>query len=219
MRVRKYGHSCLVVEERGESLLFDPGRREFLDDRATPDAFAGVSLIVVTHWHPDHADPELIGRIVRRSGARVLAPPEGERELRAAAVEPELPVDGKLAVGAFELELSGATHAPILGSAVPRNIACLVNGRLLNTGDSFDPALERYRGVEALALPITAPWLKELDAAAFAELLAPQRVLPVHDGYVKDWFRTRRYETYRQYLANKSIGFEGGIGAETAVEL
>ena len=219
MRVRKYGHSCLLVEERGETLLFDPGRREFLDERATPDAFAGVSLVVVTHWHPDHADPELIGRIVRRSGAKVLAPAEGDGELRAAGVEPVIPADGKLAVGAFELELSGATHEPVLGSPVPRNVACLVNGRLLNTGDSFDAALDRYRGVEALALPIAAPWLKELEAAAFAERLAPRRVLPVHDGYLKDFFRTRRYDTYRQYLGKQGIGFEAGAGPETAIEL
>jgi L-ascorbate metabolism protein UlaG (beta-lactamase superfamily) len=219
MRVRKYGHSCLLVEEHGETLLFDPGRREFLDERATPDAFASVSLVVVTHWHPDHADPELIGRIVRRSGARVLAPAEGERELRAAGVETEAPTAGKLAVGAFELELSGAVHEPVLGSPVPRNVACLVNGRLLNTGDSFDPVLDRYRGVEALALPISAPWLKELESAAFAERLAPRRVVPVHDGYLKEFFRTRRYDTYRQYLGAKGIGFEGGVGAETAVEL
>ena len=219
MRVKKFGHSCLLVEERDETLLFDPGRREFLDDRATPDAFAGVSLVVVTHWHPDHADAELIGRIVRRSGAKVLAPAEGETELRAAGVESIVPTDGKLTVGAFNLELSGAVHEPVLGSAVPRNVACLVNGRLLNTGDSFDVVLDRYRGVEVLALPITAPWLKELEAAAFAERLAPRRVLPVHDGYLKDFFRTRRYDTYRQYLGQRGIGFEAGVGAESATEL
>jgi L-ascorbate metabolism protein UlaG (beta-lactamase superfamily) len=219
MKIRKYGHSCLLVEERGETLLFDPGRREFLDDRATPDAFAAVTLVVVTHWHPDHADPELIGRIVRRSGAKVLTPAEGESELRAAGVEPTVPSDGPLTVGAFDLELSGAVHEPVLGSPVPRNIACLVNGRLLNTGDSFDSALDRYRGVEALALPIAAPWLKELEAAAFAERLAPRRVLPVHDGYLRDFFRTRRYETYGQYLKQSSIGFEAGVGPDVALDL
>src|SRR6185503_2507226 len=145
MKLRKYGHSCLLVEERGETLLFDPGRREFLDDRATPDAFAAVSLIVVTHWHPDHADAELIGRIVRRSGAKVVAPAEGESELRAAGVEPRIPADGTLSVGAFDLELITAPHEPILGASVPRNVAFLVNGQLLNTGDSFNPALDRYR--------------------------------------------------------------------------
>ena len=219
MKLRKYGHSCLLVEDRGETLLFDPGRREFLDERATPDAFAAVSLIVVTHWHPDHADAELIGRIVRRSGAKVLAPAEGEGELQAAGVTPTAPTDGKLSVGAFELELMAAPHEPILGATVPRNVACLVNGRLLNTGDSFAPTLGRYRGVEALALPVAAPWLKELESAAFANLIKPRRVLPVHDGYLKDFFRTRRYDTFRQYLERQAIGFESALGSETSVQL
>ena len=84
MRLRKYGHSCLLLEERNESLLFDPGQADFLAKNATPDTFASVSLIVVTHWHPDHADPDLIRRIVERSGAKVLANADGQRELRSA---------------------------------------------------------------------------------------------------------------------------------------
>jgi L-ascorbate metabolism protein UlaG (beta-lactamase superfamily) len=80
-----------MVEQRGEALLFDPGRREFLDPSATPDTFAGVSTIVVTHWHADHADPELIRGIVDRSGARVFATADGARELSAAGVRATVP--------------------------------------------------------------------------------------------------------------------------------
>ena len=88
-----------------------------------------------------------------------------------------------------------------------------------SSGDSFDPSTYRYHGVEALVLPIAAPWLKELEAAGFAERLAPRRVVPVHDGYLKDFFRTRRYDTYRQYLEQRKIGFEGGVGPEASLEL
>jgi L-ascorbate metabolism protein UlaG (beta-lactamase superfamily) len=219
VRVRKYGHSCLLVEERGEALLFDPGRSEFLDPLATPEAFAGVSIIALTHWHPDHADPEQIRSIVQASGATVLTTPEGEPELRSAGLEPMLVKPGELSLGAFRLQLSDAPHAPILGAAVPRNLAYLVNDRLLNVGDSFDPALERYRGVAVLALPITAPWLTELDAAAFAERLSPSRVLPVHDGYIKDFFRSRRYGTFRQVLEKRLARFETEVGPHIALEV
>ena len=217
MRVRKFGHSCLLVEERGESLLFDPGRPEFLDAAATPETFAGVSTIALTHWHPDHADPELIRRIVERSGAKVLSPREGEPGLRAAGVEAIVPEEGRLSIGAFSLSLSLVPHASILGADPPGNLAYLVNDRLLNVGDSFDARLYQYRGVAALALPVTAPWMTELHAAAFAEQLAPGRVLPVHDGYVKDFFRTRRHQTYRDYLGTKGIGFAGQ--AEMGIDL
>jgi L-ascorbate metabolism protein UlaG (beta-lactamase superfamily) len=219
MRVRKFGHACLLVEERGEALLFDPGRPEFLDPSASPDAFAGVSVIVVTHWHPDHADPDLIRRVVERSGAGVLATRDGQRELWAAGVEATVPEQGISSIGGFTLRTLVVPHAALLGAPAPDNLACLVNDRLLHIGDSFDVRLAEFRGVEALALPVTAPWMRELDAAAFAERLTPRRVLPVHDGYVKEFFRKRRYEAFQGYLEKKQIGFEGSVGAEGAVEL
>jgi L-ascorbate metabolism protein UlaG (beta-lactamase superfamily) len=208
-----------MLEERGEALVFDPGRPEFLDDLATPETFAGVSVIAVTHWHPDHADPGLIRRIAERSGAKVLAVPEGEKELREAGLDPIVAREGKAAIGAFDLTIMAVPHAALLGSPGPQNLAYLVNDRVLNVGDSFDRRLEDFRGVALLALPVTAPWMSDLDAAGFAERIKPTRVLPVHDGYVKDFFRTRRYEMYRGYLEKKGIGFESVTGPAMAVEV
>jgi L-ascorbate metabolism protein UlaG (beta-lactamase superfamily) len=205
-----------MVEERGESLLFDPGRREFLDPAATPDAFAGVSAIVVTHWHPDHADPELIRRIVDRSGARVFATQDGQRELAAAGVGATVPA-GTTSVGAFTLRTMIVPHAALLAGP-PDNLACVVNDRLLHSGDSFDPRLAEYRGVEAMALVVTAPWMTDLDGAAFVDRVAPRRVVPVHDGYLKDFFRQWRHQTLRGYLEKKQIGFEA-VDANGAAEL
>jgi L-ascorbate metabolism protein UlaG (beta-lactamase superfamily) len=182
MRLRKFGHSCILLEERNESLLFDPGQVDFLDQTATPDTFASVSLIVVTHWHPDHADPDLIRRIVERSGAKVLANADGQRELRSAGVEATVPEDGLRSFGAFKLHVVRSLHAPILGSVPPENTAYLVNDRLLNPGDSFDGRLAEFKGVPVLALPVSAPWTTELDVAGFAERVGPRKVVPVHDG-------------------------------------
>jgi L-ascorbate metabolism protein UlaG (beta-lactamase superfamily) len=218
MRVRKFGHSCLLVEERGESLLFDPGRQEFLDPSATPDTFAGVSVIVVTHWHPDHADPDLIRRIIDRSGARVFTTRDAERELGTAGVRATVPDPGTTTVGAFTLRTMVVPHAALLVPPAPDNLACVVNDRLLHAGDSFDLRLAEYRGVEALALVVTAPWMTDLDGAAFAERIAPRRVLPVHDGYLKDFFRRSRHRVFRGYLEKKQIGFEE-VDANGAVDL
>ena len=219
MRLRKYGHSCLLLEERGESLLFDPGMAEFLDARATPDSFASISTIVITHWHPDHADPDLIRRIVDRSGAKVLADADGQKALREKGVTAELPKDGSVSSGQFKLQVIKAPHAPLLGVEPPENSAYLVNDRLLNPGDSFDSGLADLKDVPLLALPITAPWLTELEAARFAERVAPRRVVPVHDGYVQQFFRTRRYQSFKQYFEKRKIGFELADGPDAAIEV
>jgi L-ascorbate metabolism protein UlaG (beta-lactamase superfamily) len=219
LRIHKYGHSCLMIEERGEALIFDPGRPEFLDDLATPETFAGVSVIAITHWHLDHADPDLIRRIAERSGARVLTVPDGEKQLREAGLDPIVAREGKTSIGAFNLTIASVPHAALLGAPSPQNLAYVVNDRLLNVGDSFDRRLEDFRGIALLALPVTAPWMSDLDAAGFAERIKPERVLPVHDGYVKDFFRTRRYDMYRGYLEKKGIGFEGVTGPAMAVDV
>ena len=63
--------------------------------------------------------------------------------------------------------------------------------------------------MRALALLVTAPWMTELDAAAFAERLAPARVLLVHDGYVKGLLPDAPVRGLPGYLEKKQIGFEG----------
>jgi L-ascorbate metabolism protein UlaG (beta-lactamase superfamily) len=208
-----------MVEERGEAMIFDPGRREFLDDLATPETFAGVSIIAITHWHMDHADPDLIRRIAERSGAKVLTVADGEKELREAGLDPIVAREGKASIGAFDLTLMAVPHAAILGAPSPQNLAYLVNDRLLNVGDSFDRRLEDFRGVPLLALPVTAPWMSDLDAAGFAERIKPGRVLPIHDGYVREFFRVMRYERFSAYFEKKSIGFESVTGPAMAVEV
>jgi L-ascorbate metabolism protein UlaG (beta-lactamase superfamily) len=219
MQLRKFGHSCLLLEESGEQILFDPGLPEFLHRLATPDAFASVSLVVITHWHPDHADTSLIRAIVQRSGAAVLCTPEGEKELREAGVNATTPKLGRSSFGRFTLHTILAPHAALLGSAAPQNHGYLINDRVLNPGDSFDGALEEYRGVAALALPVTAPWMTELEAAAFAGRMKPRRIVPVHDGYLRDFFRTRRYETFRRYFEKEGISFDTVAGPEVTLEI
>ncbi len=200
-------------------MLFDPGLPEFLHSLATPDAFAAVSLIVITHWHPDHADAGLIRAIVQRSGATVLAPSDAQPELGAAGIEATTPKIGRSSFGTFALQAIAAPHAALLGSAGPENIGYLVNDRLLNPGDSFDAALEEFREVQVLALPVTAPWMTELEAAGFAGRMKPSRIVPVHDGYLRDFFRVRRYEAYRKYFEKGGIRFEPGAGPEAALDL
>jgi L-ascorbate metabolism protein UlaG (beta-lactamase superfamily) len=219
MRLRKLGHSCLLLEERSESLLFDPGQADFLDKSATPETFASVSLIVVTHWHPDHADPDLIRRVVERSGAQVLANADAQRELRSAGVEVIVPEDGVRSHGAFKLRVIRSPHAPILGSIPPENAAYLVNDRLLNPGDSFDGRLAGFRDVPVLALPISAPWTTDLDMADFVERVAPRKAVPIHDGYLKDFFRKRRYAAFGQYFEKKKVQFEPGAGPDCWIEV
>lgn len=207
MQVSKLVHSCLLFEEAGSRLLFDPGKFSFVDGRIDPGLLDDVETVVVTHDHPDHVEPEVLRGIVTRSGATVLGNAEVARALAPHGIPVEVLEAGTRQAGPFTLEAVPVCHEPILSDRLPQATAWLVNGQVLNPSDSFDPRLERFAGVELLAVPVMAPYLTELGVMDFVRRMRPRQVLPVHDGYARDWFLEQRYETYRPWLEDLGIAF------------
>jgi L-ascorbate metabolism protein UlaG (beta-lactamase superfamily) len=219
MKITKYIHSCLLFEHDGEKLLFDPGVFTFVEDQVKPDQFADVATIVITHEHPDHLNLKALKEILALSHATVISNRCVAAILTKEGIEVKLHEEGTMQAGPFTLKALACTHQPILAPTLPVHIAYLVNDRVLNSGDSFDPALLAWKGTEVLILPVTAPFLTEVEALAFARRMEPKQVLPVHDGYVKDFFRKGRYDTYEQFLQKDGIQFHrmGEVGASVEV--
>ncbi|MBA2595150.1 MAG: hypothetical protein H0V00_00805 [Chloroflexia bacterium] len=95
----------------------------------------------------------------------------------------------------------------ILADTTPCHTAFLVDDRVLNYGDSFADALLPYVGVEVLIMPVMAPFLTEVGAADFARRMRPRHVIPVHDGYAKDFFLRLRYDNYSRVFKGMNIAF------------
>ncbi len=208
MRVTKYIHSCLLVEDGDDKILFDPGKFSFVEGLVKPDDFRDLSAVILTHRHPDHVDDEALGKIVANNPkATVLTNAEIESQLSPHGISADVFETGRRTIGRFDLEAVGAEHAPILNAETPRNIAYVVGGRLLHPGDSFDHSLDAYRAIELFALPIMAPWTTELEVAEFAHRISPRQVVPIHDGYAKEFFLKQRYENFQKYFAELGIKF------------
>jgi L-ascorbate metabolism protein UlaG (beta-lactamase superfamily) len=207
MKISKYIHSCLLFEHEGEKLLFDPGVFTFAEGQVQADQFAGVATIVITHEHPDHLNLKGLKEILALTRATVISNRGVAAILQPEGIDVKLHEEGTMQAGPFTLKALACTHQPILAPSLPVHIAYLVNDRVLNPGDSFDPALLAWKGTEALILPVTAPFLTEVEAAAFARRMEPKQVLPVHDGYVKDFFRKGRYDAYEGVLQKDGIRF------------
>lgn len=207
MRVSKYVHSCLLLEENGDRLLIDPGTFTLLEGKTTVEAFDGTRSIVVTHAHPDHMDPDLIRQIVDRNQAAVYANAEIVAKLKEKGVAATEFGAGTRKIGSFEVRAIPAPHEAILSPTLPANTAYLVNERLLHPGDSYAAVLRDFRAVPLFALPITAPWTTEIGTAAFADELAPKRILPIHDGYVKQFFLASRHQALGKHFEERGIAY------------
>ncbi len=219
MRVYKYIHSCLVVEQGDEKILFDPGIFSFIEGAVQPETFKDISTIILTHQHPDHVDMNALKQIVALSNASVITNSEGKTALAKEGIEAQALDEGSQQTKNFTIRAVSSDHAAILSPTLPQNTAYILNDTFLNPGDSFASFLNPLKGIKVLALPVMAPWLTELTVAEFVERLSPQMVLPVHDGYVKDFFIKSRYDNYTRYFSEQGVKFQNMSKLGDAVDI
>lgn len=175
MRVTKYEHATLRIDESGDTLIVDPG------SFTTPlDDLGDVVAVVITHEHPDHWTPEHLDRILRDvPGIPVFAP----AGVAAAAGDHEITivsVGDTVTTGHFTLRFFGGEHA-VIHESLPeiQNLGVLVNDELYYPGDSY--AIPTDVTVDTLAAPLGAPWLKIGEAMDFVLAVKPRRAFGVHD--------------------------------------
>lgn len=179
MKITKFEHACITVEEDGQSLIIDPGA--YTKDLVIPD---NVVAIVVTHVHQDHIDKQLLATITSKNPeALILAPEQVVKELEGFNTQQVIPNEG-IKVGSFELEFLGGQHALIVKDwPIDQNLGVMINTSLYYPGDSFTTP---DRTVDILALPVSAPWLKFDEVADFLMSVKPKIAFPTHDAILSD---------------------------------
>jgi L-ascorbate metabolism protein UlaG (beta-lactamase superfamily) len=181
MRLTKFGHSCLLVEEGGARVLLDPG--SFSEGF---EELEGLTAVCVTHQHVDHLDQDRVRALLDRNpGVRVLADEGSAPALDEAGAAVEVVHDGdELALGGLGIRVAGREHAAVHPD-VPRvpNVGYLVGERLFHPGD----ALTVPGGpVEVLAVPAGAPWLKLAEAVDYLRRVGPRVAVPVHEKVLSE---------------------------------
>jgi L-ascorbate metabolism protein UlaG (beta-lactamase superfamily) len=180
MKLTKYEHACVVLEEQGKKLVIDPGAfcQSFTDA-------SNVVALVITHEHPDHYEPRYIDLITKANpDVRIFAP----ADLAAKMGDPNVAImhDGSSAsVEPFELKFYGEQHAEIHPTFTPpNNVGVLVNGTVYYPGDSFTLPEGMQPGV--LLAPVSAPWLKIGETIDFIDAVRPKVVIPTHNALLSD---------------------------------
>jgi L-ascorbate metabolism protein UlaG (beta-lactamase superfamily) len=207
MKITKYLHSCLVFEQDGYKLLFDPGKFSFAEGAVTPQMFADVDSIVITHIHPDHLDTQNLIKIVELSGAPVYANTQVGEAIAKEGLEYHLMEEGVYNIGPFKLQAFPVQHEPLLDNPIPQMTGFIINDKILHPVDSMETKLTEFKGIELLLLVTMAPFATELKIAAFGDAVHPKQILPVHDGYAKDFFIEQRYQNYTTHFKRSGIIF------------
>ncbi|HXR41154.1 MAG TPA: MBL fold metallo-hydrolase [Acidothermaceae bacterium] len=182
MRLTKFTHACVRLDDDGRALVIDPG--EFSE---TATALEGASAVLITHEHFDHLDVEaLLAGARANPDMRVWAPAPVVQKLaelgsRATAVDADETFDA----AGFSVQTFGGKHAvihPALGTPCA-NVGFMVNETVYHPGDSFFvPTVQ----VDTLLVPLHAPWSKIGEIIDFVVAVRPRRAFPIHDAMLSE---------------------------------
>jgi len=206
MTIKKFLHSCLLVEENGKRLLIDPGNFSFVENKIKPTDIGAVDVIVITHKHRDHCYPPAIKELLQIKSATIFANEEIGNLLKTEGLSSEKIKAGETkTISGFTIEAIDAPHGPTPGEP-PHNLAFLINKKFLVTGDSL--SLKTIPKCDVLALPAIGSWMLTVDALNLAKSVKPKFVFPVHDGMIKEFYTSHTDKMWKELLEKEGITFK-----------
>ena len=177
MKITKLEHSGIVLEEDGSLLVFDPV--EFTEKLPK---LSKVVAIIITHKHSDHLQPEVLGKILNDNPDAKVFTTGKVATLIGNSIS--VKAGDHYEVGGFSLDFFGKDHSAIVPGQIPcENIGVVVDGDVVNPGDSFDLPDTKTK---VLFVPIAAPWLKISESMSFIEKAKPELIIPVHDALLSE---------------------------------
>ena len=196
MKITKYNHACLLVEDNGTNTLIDPG--SYSEEAIDVEKLPTLNYLLITHAHQDHFHLPLIRHVVEKfPDVKIITTPEIVEQLKKENMSASTEGDEYVTV-------ESVPHEKVWAFPAGQNIMVTVGGRLAHPGDSHTFSTN----AEILALPFTAPWGSTTKAVEIAEELKPKTIIPIHDFMLKDASRQGMYQWVDAYLRPQGIDFK-----------
>ena len=180
MKITKFGHCCLLIEENGIRILTDPGTYSIQQSEVK-----NIDFVLITHEHTDHLHTDSLKALLKNNPqAKILTNKSVGVLLEKENIAFSVVEDGQnYDANGVLIEGFGKDHALMHTSIPPiQNTGYFIANRLFYPGDAFtNPGKQ----VEILALPVAGPWMRLLEAIDYALELKPKNCFPVHEAILK----------------------------------
>ena len=197
MKLTKFVHSCVLIEDDGKTVLFDPGIFSWNSGFVDINKLPLLNTIVVTHKHADHfGEPFVRALITKFPGANWLVPSDLIEELRSFGASS---VSDK---SSEYIDITVGEHAHVVPFGVQvQNLSVNWNNKVTNPGDSHEASGTK----DLLLLPVQAPWGTTVRAVELALELKPRYVLPIHDWMWNEQWRQVCYDRFDTIFSEAGI--------------
>lgn len=177
MKITKFGHCCLLIEEKGVKILTDPGIYSTQQNEVK-----NIDFVLITHEHNDHFHIDSLKAILKNNPPlEIITNKSVGAFLEKENIAFNIVEDGQnFDANGVLIEGFGKEHA-LIHSSIPiiQNTGYFIANRLFYPGDAFNNPKKQ---VEILALPVAAPWMKSSEAIDYTFQIKPKICFPVHDG-------------------------------------
>lgn len=186
MKITKFGHCCLLIEESGVRILTDPGMYS-----TSQDNVENIDIVLITHDHQDHLHIDSLKKVlINNPSTKVLTNQSVGILLSKENIKYELLEKGSFTDKSVLIEAFGEKHAFMHPAIEPtQNVGYFIENKLFYPGDAFT---NPNKPVDILALPVAGPWMKLSEAIDYAKELKPKACFPVHEGILKSPGSTHR---------------------------
>jgi L-ascorbate metabolism protein UlaG (beta-lactamase superfamily) len=178
------GHSGFDISLNGNVVLIDPffgaGIRDSLKIPVLkPSMIRKADLILLTHEHKDHCDPDTVKELAERTGATVVAPRE---TLATIDMNSRQKVDVKIG-DRFQLK---GVDVSVVKAAHPQSqypVGYIINDyvKIYHAGDTYQFNDMLSMNVDYAMLPIGGGYTMDpIDAANATKLLRANFIIPIH---------------------------------------
>lgn len=175
MKLTKYEHACLLLDNGQSRLIIDPGCFTKL-----PDDLSGIGCIVITEEHVDHFNLSNIQDILSQSpDAKIFTTKAVSVELSKSNIEATA-INGSQEVehDGCHLSFNEVPHAAVYRKSPCQSLSIKVDGYLYYPSDSYSGIDDK---VEVLALPASGPWHKLEEAIDLANAIDSPIILATHN--------------------------------------
>jgi L-ascorbate metabolism protein UlaG (beta-lactamase superfamily) len=216
MQIAHLGHAAVLVQTDGARILLDPGH--FTGHwHGTPD----LDAVLITHIHPDHADPEKLPELMSvNPGAKLLVEPSITEAMKDGKF-PDLPATpfgagDQTVIGDLLISGVGGRHA-VIHTDLERigNVGFVISSEgqptLFHPGDSYEAV---PNGIDVLAIPSYGPWAAIKETVDFVRAVGALEGFPIHDELLSDQGRNTVFMRINEMTDTRFTDLRGGSAHE-----
>lgn len=180
MKITKFGHACLLIEQDDTHLMIDPGSFTKL-----PENLPSIDAVIVSEEHYDHLNVDNLQKVASASpDLRVFTTQSvtqtiANHDFSVQAITDETTID----IGSLKITLKPVEHATVYQKSPCTSLTIAINNDLYYPSDSFTVTDQQFK---LLALPTSGPWFKVSEAIEFANSVSSDMIITTHNGLNSD---------------------------------